>query len=98
MTMQQCRNEANATSSQISQREINKFIRKRSGQKPILKSSGFATGHRKPSGKAFRQKAQSAMEYLMTYGWAILIIAIVLVAFFSLNLFTVVPHEGSNFK
>ena len=87
MTMQQCRNEANATSSQISQREINKFIRKRSGQKPILKSSGFATGHRKPSGKAFRQKAQSAMEYLMTYGWAILIIAIVLVAFFSLNLF-----------
>ena len=89
MTMQQCRNEANATSSQISQREreINKFIWKRSGQKPILKSSGFATGHRKPSGKAFRQKAQSAMEYLMTYGWAILIIAIVLVAFFSLNLF-----------
>ena len=43
-------------------------------------------------------KSQSAMEYLMTYGWAILIIAIVLVAFFSLNLFTVVPHEGSNFK
>ncbi len=32
-------------------------------------------------------KAQSAMEYLMTYGWAILIIAIVLVALFSLNLF-----------
>ena len=26
--------------------------------------------------------AQSAMEYLMTYGWAILLIAIVLVAFF----------------
>ena len=25
-------------------------------------------------------KAQSAMEYLMTYGWAILIIAVVLVA------------------
>ncbi len=33
------------------------------------------------------KKSQSAMEYLMTYGWAILIIAIVLVAFFSLNLF-----------
>ena len=32
-------------------------------------------------------KLQSAMEYLMTYGWAILIIAIVLVALFSLNLF-----------
>jgi len=27
-------------------------------------------------------KAQSAMEYLMTYGWAILIIAVVLGALF----------------
>jgi hypothetical protein len=33
------------------------------------------------------QKSQSAMEYLMTYGWAILIIAIVLVALFSLGIF-----------
>ena len=33
------------------------------------------------------RKGQSAMEYLMTYGWAILIIAIVLVAFVGLNLF-----------
>ena len=32
-------------------------------------------------------KSQSAMEYLMTYGWAILIIAIVLVALFQLGLF-----------
>ncbi len=32
-------------------------------------------------------RSQSAMEYLMTYGWAILIIAIILVALFSLNLF-----------
>ncbi len=32
-------------------------------------------------------KSQSAMEYLMTYGWAILIIAIVLVALFSLGVF-----------
>ena len=32
-------------------------------------------------------KLQSAMEYLMTYGWAILIIAIVLVALFSLGVF-----------
>ena len=31
--------------------------------------------------------AQSAMEYLMTYGWAILLIAIVLVAFFTLGVF-----------
>ncbi len=34
-----------------------------------------------------RKKAQSAMEYLMTYGWAILIIAVVLVALFSLGVF-----------
>ncbi len=33
-------------------------------------------------------KAQSAMEYLMTYGWAILIVAIVLGVFFSLGLFS----------
>ncbi len=32
-------------------------------------------------------KAQSAMEYLTTYGWAILILAIVLAAIISLNLF-----------
>ncbi len=32
-------------------------------------------------------KSQSAMEYLMTYGWAILIIAIVLLAFFALGVF-----------
>ena len=31
--------------------------------------------------------AQSAMEYLMTYGWAILLIAVVLVAFFTLGVF-----------
>ena len=31
-------------------------------------------------------KAQSAMEYLMTYGWAILIIAVVLGALFELGL------------
>ena len=32
-------------------------------------------------------RAQSAMEYLMTYGWAILIIAVVLAALYSLNVF-----------
>jgi hypothetical protein len=31
-------------------------------------------------------KLQSAMEYLMTYGWAILIIAVVMVALFSLGI------------
>src|SRR5271156_5026084 len=33
------------------------------------------------------RKAQSAMEYLMTYGWGILIIAVVLGALFSLGVF-----------
>ena len=33
-------------------------------------------------------RAQSAMEYLMTYGWAILIIAIVLAALFQLGVFS----------
>ncbi len=32
-------------------------------------------------------KSQSAMEYLMTYGWAILIIAVVLVALFQIGIF-----------
>ena len=35
----------------------------------------------------FHAKLQSAMEYLMTYGWAILIIAVVLGALFSLGVF-----------
>ena len=37
--------------------------------------------------------AQSAMEYLMTYGWAILIIAVVLAALFQLGVF-----NGNNFS
>ncbi|MGC8479340.1 MAG: hypothetical protein ACP5M9_01585 [Candidatus Micrarchaeia archaeon] len=36
-------------------------------------------------------KLQSAIEYLITYGWAILIIAIVLVTLFELGLFTPKP-------
>jgi hypothetical protein len=35
-----------------------------------------------------RMKMQSAMEYLMTYGWAILIIAVVLGALFQLGVFS----------
>jgi len=41
---------------------------------------------KKSLGKA-SAKAQSAMEYLMTYGWAILIIAVVLGALFELGVF-----------
>ena len=44
------------------------------------------TFKKKPLRKA-SAKAQSAMEYLMTYGWAILIIAVVLGALFQLGVF-----------
>ena len=33
-----------------------------------------------------RLRAQSAMEYLMTYGWAILIISVVLASLWSLGI------------
>jgi len=41
-------------------------------------------------------RAQSAMEYLMTYGWAILIIAVVLAALFSLNVFNAGAQLGTS--
>ncbi len=41
------------------------------------------------------KKAQSAMEYLMTYGWAILIIAVVLSVLFSLGIFNQSNVSGS---
>jgi hypothetical protein len=44
------------------------------------------------NGGSKRFKSQSAMEYLMTYGWAILIVAVVLGALYSLGIF-----NGSNF-
>ncbi len=40
--------------------------------------------------------AQSAMEYLMTYGWAILIISIVLAALFALGVFSSSSFIGSS--
>jgi hypothetical protein len=42
-----------------------------------------------------KTKAQSAMEYLMTYGWAILIIAVVLGALFSLGVFSGTSFMGT---
>ncbi|MDE1870554.1 MAG: hypothetical protein KGH71_06315, partial [Candidatus Micrarchaeota archaeon] len=36
---------------------------------------------------AFKIRLQSAMEYLMTYGWAILVIAVVLGALYQLGVF-----------
>ena len=41
-------------------------------------------------------RAQSAMEYLMTYGWAILIIAVVLGALFSLGIFNTASLVGTS--
>ena len=35
-----------------------------------------------------RNKAQTAMEYLMTYGWAILIVIVVIAALYSMGVFT----------
>jgi hypothetical protein len=46
------------------------------------------------SNRPSSKKAQSAMEYLMTYGWAILIIAVVLGALFSLGVFTAPGVQG----
>ncbi|MFP3278393.1 MAG: hypothetical protein RXO43_02420 [Candidatus Micrarchaeota archaeon] len=56
---------------------VKSFIKK----KPLGKASA-----KKHLGKA-SAKAQSAMEYLMTYGWAILIISVVLAALFQLGVF-----------
>ena len=52
-------------------------------------SSSLKSQSVKLFGKEFNQKLklQSAMEYLMTYGWAILIIAVVLVALFQMGVF-----------
>ena len=39
------------------------------------------------------KKAQSAMEYLMTYGWAILIIIVVVAALFAMGVFSTKQPE-----
>ncbi len=39
-----------------------------------------------------KNKAQTAMEYLMTYGWAILIVIVVIAALYALGVFT--PSGG----
>ena len=61
------------------------------GEKRSPRSAGrqgrASEGGVKPFEYGPPRKAQSAMEYLMTYGWAILIIAVVLIALFSLGVF-----------
>ena len=41
------------------------------------------------------KKAQSAMEYLMTYGWAILIVIIVAAALYALGIFNPATYTGN---
>jgi len=41
-----------------------------------------------------KKKAQSAMEYLMTYGWAILIVIIVAAALYALGIFNPATFTG----
>ena len=41
------------------------------------------------------KKGQSAMEYLMTYGWAILIVIIVAAALYALGVFNPATYAGS---
>ncbi|MFA6489480.1 MAG: hypothetical protein WCT52_02260 [Candidatus Micrarchaeia archaeon] len=43
-----------------------------------------------------KMKAQAAMEYLMTYGWALLVIVIVIAILVSLNLFS--APQGCSFE
>ncbi len=47
----------------------------------------MACRNSKPRSMMKHQKLQSAMEYLMTYGWAILVIAVVLGVLYSLGIF-----------
>ncbi|MCX6818200.1 MAG: hypothetical protein NTU57_05080 [Candidatus Aenigmarchaeota archaeon] len=44
--------------------------------------------------KFAREKAQSAMEYLMSYGWAIFIVVILAAAFYGLGLFNPLMFAG----
>ena len=58
----------------------------------VWKSIGFSRDRMSP--KSFL--GQSAMEYLMTYGWTILLIAIALVALFSLGIFNIGTHTSGS--
>ncbi len=63
------------------------FLRIRVGRhNRRFQSATEETFCRKILQKGFAKKTQSAMEYLMTYGWAILIIAVVLTVLFSLGI------------
>jgi len=59
----------------------------RVSQKEIFKKKLLGKASAKETFRESFIKAQSAMEYLMTYGWAILIISVVLAALFQLGVF-----------
>jgi hypothetical protein len=40
------------------------------------------------------KKGQTGMEYLMTYGWAILIVIVVVCALYAMGVFTLPPKGG----
>jgi hypothetical protein len=64
-------------------------------KKHLESSRDVLTAEKKGFGFAesrYSQKAQSAMEYLMTYGWSILVIAVVIGALFELGVF----NSGGN--
>jgi hypothetical protein len=48
----------------------------------------------RPHTEAAAKKAQSSMEYLMTYGWAILILGIVGVALYAMGVFNPMTFAG----
>jgi len=56
-------------------------------EKSFIKKKRLEKASAKETFRKSLIKAQSAMEYLMTYGWAILIIAVVLGALFQLGVF-----------
>ncbi len=51
----------------------------------------------RPSKKSNKGNAQSAMEYLMTYGWTILVISIVILTLSLLGIFRIGGASSSNF-
>ena len=75
----------------IIKEELKKFKYSRIFQSYMQKKS-----QANPVNKKLNQKSQAAMEFLMTYGWAILIILIVLAALFAFGVFN--PGTKSSCK
>jgi len=65
-------------------------------KKSFIKKKLLVKGSAKETFRESFIKAQSAMEYLMTYGWAILIVAVVLGALYSLGVFNGAAFLGTS--